>query len=280
MPAASAPASEPKALGARLAMADLAQAPGQRRERQSDQGCAERIEAPCLDPVRGRGQPQQSDGEDRERRIDPEHGFPAEAAGQPAAGDGARSGGERRRRRPHADRPGAFLLRISGADERKACRGQQGRGGALDDARADQPADRWRERAGGRHGAEHEATDRQYAGLAVRVGERAADQRQGRKRQQVAVHHPLDGAEVGPKGGAQARQRDVEYRTVDECHRGCEHAGRENDAAARRRDFAAQLLRTRFGAYHAAATRIAERVHPGLHGRPRVTYHDAVECAR
>jgi hypothetical protein len=42
----------------------------------------------------------------------------------------------------------------------------------------------------------------------MRASQRAADQRQGRKRQQIAVHHPLDGAEVSAKGSAQARQRD------------------------------------------------------------------------
>jgi hypothetical protein len=79
----------------------------------------------------------------------------------------------------------------------------------------------------------------------------------------------LDGANISVKGSAQAWQRDCKYRAIDECHRGCEHAGSKNDAATRRRDFATQLARTRLSVYNAGAARIAERLrHGALHERP------------
>ena len=50
------------------------------------------------------------------------------------------------------------------------------------------------------------------------IGERAADQCQCRKRQYIAIEHPLHGGEVGAEKGAQLGQRYGQCRSIDEGH--------------------------------------------------------------
>jgi hypothetical protein len=89
-----------------------------------------------------------------------------------------------------------------------------------------------------------------------------------RKRQQIAVHHPLDGAKVSAKSSAQARQRDCKYLAIDERHQGCEDAGSKDDAATRR-DVAAQATRARSAIGRATTARLWHRLMTETLGYPK-----------
>ena len=100
----------------------------------------------------------------------------------------------------------------------------------------------------------------QHARLAVDVGERAADQRQRRKRQHIAVEHPLHRRKIGIEKRAQPGQRHRERRTIDEGHRRGQYTGREHHSFPGNRDLAALRAWARFRLDETTATRFDKRL--------------------
>jgi hypothetical protein len=86
------------------------------------------------------------------------------------------------------------------------------------------PAQRRGEREPDR--AEHE-----HPSPAEPVAQRTAEQDERRQGERVAVQRPLQAAEVGAEIVADARQRDVDHRRVEEGHAGAEHGGEQDPAA-------------------------------------------------
>ena len=206
---------------------------------------------------------QQCDRRQRQRRIDCKDPLPAEVLGQPAAQHRTAGCGERRRRRPYADGTITLFLRINRTDQSQTRRRDDRGGNALHDTKANQPLHRRRDHAGRRRKPEAKASDTQHARLAVVIGERAADQRQRRQRQHVAVQHPLNRGKVRSEKRAQLGQRDGQRRTVNEGHRRSEHAGGEHHAAALRRDLAPERARARLGVDDAAVAWLHEGLRHG-----------------
>ena len=164
--------------GHRFTTADLTQRPGQGPERGSDNGGADQVEPARLVLVIGRVNPKHGDRGDGDGRVDPKHRLPAECLGQPAAQHRAGRGGQCRGGGPYADRRVAFLLWISRADQGQTRRRQQRRADALQDSRGNEPRRGRRQGATDRRRSKQQTADRQYARLAVSVGQRAADQGQ------------------------------------------------------------------------------------------------------
>ena len=185
--------------------ADLAERPGERPDRRSEDRGANHVE-PALDAAIFRREDQQnSHCYERERRVDPEHGWPAEGLGQPAAQDRTSGGGESRCRRPYADRPVPLRARIGGPDQGEAGGGDDRCGRSLHDAGSDQPGGRRRQRASRGRQTEQDATEPEHARLAINIRERAADQCQRGERQHIPVENPLNGGEVRTEISAQSR---------------------------------------------------------------------------
>jgi hypothetical protein len=133
---------------------DLAEREGQRGERCGKNDRTGDIEAAARVLVRRRVSHQQRHRDQRQRWIDGENILPAELLRQPAAKRGARGGGERRGRRPHADGAAALFLGIGCTDQCKARRRHERRRSTLRHTRRNQPFDRRREHTSRRCRAE------------------------------------------------------------------------------------------------------------------------------
>ncbi len=136
---------------------------------------------------------------DHQRDVHQEDPAPRGERQQLAARQRAEHAGDRTPRRPAADRPAALGLREGVDDHRKRARYQQRPRHTLHRPCGHQHPDRRRQRARHRGDPKARHAEREHAPLAKQVAERAPDQDQRPKRQQVAVHHPLLRRQAAPR---------------------------------------------------------------------------------
>jgi len=178
--------------------------------------------------------PDQEEGDDRDRNVDPEDRPPGPldevAAGEradrgEAAGDGEE---DRHRLATLADREGV-------EDDRQRRREHDRRAGALDDAEDDEPGlvegGIGGGAAEGGGGGEDDDAEHDHAPVAGDVGEAAAEGEEGREREQVAVDDPLHARRREREVVLDRRHRDRDDRLVDEGHRDGEDHRRQDQFA-------------------------------------------------
>jgi cytochrome c oxidase subunit 2 len=115
-------------------------------------------------------------------------------------------------------------------DHRERAGQEQRRAGALPDPRRDESPGRGGEPGRERSGAEDRETREHDPLVPVHVAHRPARQHQPRERERVAVDDPLEPGHAGRKVAADARQRDVHDRHVEE-HEGVPDAHRDEHEA-------------------------------------------------
>ena len=165
-----------------------------------------------------------------ERDVDEEHRAPG-PLDQEAAEERADRPGDAAQARPGADGRGAVAAVERRRDQRQAARGQQRAADALQRAPGDEELHRRREPAERRgHREPHDADDEDPA-AAEAVAERAAEQDQPGEGERVAVDRPLQRREARVELGADALERDVDHRRVEQGQPRPEH-GRQQDPAA------------------------------------------------
>src|SRR5215468_1850234 len=137
-----------------VAGTDLAQRPRQCPERGSQNGSTDHVEPASLVLILGGERRQETDHDQRQRRVDPEHRLPAEPLDQPAAQDRSAGGGQGRSRSPDADRPVTLFFGINGADQSEARWRQYSGRNTLQDTRRNEPSHRRSQRASRRRQSE------------------------------------------------------------------------------------------------------------------------------
>ncbi len=207
------------------------QPPGECAEPDDGEQSSRRVQGPVAAvQVGGRIAPGQQDRAGGERQVDEEDGPPGDQIDQAATqhrAQGARGGAGGG---PDADRPSFRLAGEGGAQDGEAVRHQQGSPGALDEARCDQPRQAGRQRAAQRGQREQGGPEDQDAPPPETVPGRAACQQEGAQRQEIGVHHPLQGAGVGREAAPDGRQADVDDAAIHKGEAGRQDGGRQHQA--------------------------------------------------
>ena len=178
----------------------------------------------------GEGEPERDCGY---RDVDPEDDAPGQKVDEKAAERRAEGGGDRRCRRPRADRTTAHLLREGRRDDGERLRHEQRRPDALHHARDDQRADGRGERAGNRGKHEQANAENEDQSAAGAVAEAAADQDERAEEEQIGVGHPLHFGQRRAQAALHRRQRDGDDAAVDEGQRRGGDGGGEDPGPAR-----------------------------------------------
>jgi hypothetical protein len=178
--------------------------------------------------------PGEEDGGEADRQVKEADRRPAEPVDQPAAEQRRPGRHHRPRRSPDADGPAAFLALEGMAEDGEAGRQQEGGADPLQRAAGQQPGEAGAQRAEEGCGDEQGDPADQHQPPPVKIARRAADQQQGRERQQEGVDHPLHVGGAGGEAAADRGQGDIEHRAVDEGQARGEDAGEEDEPRPRR----------------------------------------------
>ena len=171
------------------------------------------------------------DHEGADRDVDQKRRPPRDRFDQVAADQRCDRGRHPGEPGPGADCPRAILVTKAGLDHRQAPGGEQRTTDPLHDPRRDQRLVARGDRAEQRGQREQPDPDDEDPAAPVAVAERAAEQDQGRKRQQIAVEDPLQPARRRVEVLADRRQRDVDDRPVEKRHPRAEDRDGEHPAA-------------------------------------------------
>jgi hypothetical protein len=160
----------------------------------------------------------QGNGGQRQRYVNEKNGAPGHGIDQPTSQDRADCEGQGAEPGPRADRLATFMLVERRAEERKACRGQQGRPDSLQGARNDQGSDPRDEPAAHRGHGENAHARQERNPATVAIGHCPADQHQRAEHQKVCVHNPLGRGGIRAQALLDGGQGDVDNRAVDKGH--------------------------------------------------------------
>jgi hypothetical protein len=210
----------------------LDQAVGQAAQRQAGQQRAAAVEPPRPAVAAFLNRGAQGQAHRDKRQVDDKDPAPAGQAEDDAADQRADHGGDAPERRPTADRLAALLGREIGVDNSQRPGRDQGAENALHDPECNQPGGVRGQRAAEGNDAEAGQPGQVYPFAAEDIPERAAEQYQGRQRQQVAVDDPLQVGKGDVQAAADPRQGQVDDGTVQEDDAGAQDGGDQDEQLA------------------------------------------------